>query len=264
MPIQELYANSTLIVLAGSESTASGLAGITFQLLKHPEALKKAVGEIRSTFTAEDQIEPETVKRLPYLAAIVSEGLRMYPPFPEGLPRTTPRQGALIAGQWVPGGVSYDLQPQSLLIFQFRPMCNSVPTRLIAAQPTSKIRMSSSLSAGWATRSSRLITKKLPNPSLSVHVVVLAESESYDLHLFFCQSPIQLDYLFLPPFPAWKAPITENSLAYLEMRLILARMMWGFDMQLSAESQKWDDQASWIQWDKAPLMVKLRLVGKSG
>ena len=115
MPIQELYANSTLIVLAGSESTASGLAGTTFQLLKHPESLKKAVGEIRNAFTAEDQIEPETVKRLPYLAAIVSEGLRMYPPFPEGLPRTTPRQGALIAGQWVPGGVSHGLHPQSLL-----------------------------------------------------------------------------------------------------------------------------------------------------
>lgn len=106
MPIQELYANSTLLVLAGSESTASGLAGITFQLLKHPEAVKKAAGEIRSAFTIEAEIEPERVKRLPYLAAIVSEGLRMYPPFPEGLARVTPRQGAMICGQWVPGGVS--------------------------------------------------------------------------------------------------------------------------------------------------------------
>lgn len=108
MPIQELYANSTLIVLAGSESTASGLAGITFQLLKHPEALKKAVDEIRGSFVSEQDIEPDRVKRLPYLAAIVSEGLRMYPPFPEGLPRLTPRQGAMICGQWVPGGVSHD------------------------------------------------------------------------------------------------------------------------------------------------------------
>ena len=107
MPIQELYANSTLIVLAGSESTASGLAGITFNLLKNPAAFQKAVDEIRGAFTSEQDIEPETVKRLPYLAAIVSEGLRMYPPFPEGLPRLTPRQGAVICGQWVPGGVSF-------------------------------------------------------------------------------------------------------------------------------------------------------------
>lgn len=106
MPMQELYANSTLLVLAGSESTASGLAGVTFQLLKHPEPLKKAVEEIRSAFATEDEIFPESVKRLPYLSALVSEGLRMYPPFPEGLPRLTPRQGAMICGQWVPGGVS--------------------------------------------------------------------------------------------------------------------------------------------------------------
>lgn len=110
MPIQELYANSTLIVLAGSESTASGLAGITFNLLKSQESLKKAISEIRSAFTTEEDIEPERVKRLPYLAAIVSEGLRMYPPFPEGLPRLTPRQGAMIDGQWVPGGVSNVVQ----------------------------------------------------------------------------------------------------------------------------------------------------------
>lgn len=106
MPLPELYANSTLIVLAGSESTASGLAGITFYLLKHPESFKKAVEEIRRTFNTEDDIVPESVKHLPYLAAVVSEGLRMYPPFPEGLPRLTPRQGATICGQWVPGGVS--------------------------------------------------------------------------------------------------------------------------------------------------------------
>ena len=106
MPMQELYANSVLLVLAGSESTASGLAGITFQLLKSPGPFKKAIEEVRSAFTTEDDITPESVKRLPYLAAVVSEGLRMYPPFPEGLPRLTPRQGAEIGGQWVPGGVS--------------------------------------------------------------------------------------------------------------------------------------------------------------
>ena len=45
------------------------------------------------------------------------------------------------------------------------------------------------------------------------------------------------------------------------MRLILARMLWSFDMRLSSECQNWDDQASWIQWDKKPLMVELELAG---
>lgn len=44
------------------------------------------------------------------------------------------------------------------------------------------------------------------------------------------------------------------------MRLILARMLFSFDMQLTPESHDWDKQDSWIQWDKKPLMVDLSLV----
>ena len=46
------------------------------------------------------------------------------------------------------------------------------------------------------------------------------------------------------------------------MRLILARMLFAFDMQLCPESKDWDDQLSWIQWDKKPLLVKLRPLGE--
>ncbi|MCJ1453620.1 hypothetical protein MMC28_003967 [Mycoblastus sanguinarius] len=211
MPMQELYANSTLIVLAGSESTASGLGGITFQLLKHEEALKKAVDEIRSAFTTEAEIEPERVKRLPYLAAIVSEGLRMYPPFPEGLPRVTPRQGAEICGQWVPGGTYVQ----------------------------------------FSTHAAHRSTANFTDPDV------------------FCPERWLGDKRFAgdnkeasQPFSIGPRSCIGRNLAYLEMRLILARMLWSFDMQLTASSQDWDDQASWIQWDKKPLMVKLRLVQK--
>ena len=199
MPIQELYANSTLIVLGGSFSTASGLAGITFQLLKHPEALKKAIGEIRSAFIIEAEIEPERVKRLPYLAAIVSEGLRMYPPFPEGNRRITPREGAIVCGRWVPGGVSYDFPSQSSLIFQYRLMCKSAPTQLIAAQPILENQMSSALNAGLATSNSRLTTKKPPNPFLLVHVVALAESKSIRQPLLFFDLSYKPSSRILPP-----------------------------------------------------------------
>lgn len=103
---EELYANSTLLVLAGSESTASVLSAMTFFILKSPTVLRKATGEIRSAFKTESEITLSTVRELPYLAAVVSEALRMYPPFPEGLPRVTPRDGAMICGGFVPAGVS--------------------------------------------------------------------------------------------------------------------------------------------------------------
>ena len=34
------------------------------------------------------------------------------------------------------------------------------------------------------------------------------------------------------------------------MRLILARILWSFDMQLAPEYRDWDNQENWIQWDK--------------
>lgn len=37
-----------------------------------------------------------------------------------------------------------------------------------------------------------------------------------------------------------------TSLAYAEMRLIPARMIWNFDMELVPESQDWVDQLSFV------------------
>lgn len=47
------------------------------------------------------------------------------------------------------------------------------------------------------------------------------------------------------------------SLAYAKMRLILARMIWNFDMELAPESRNWIDQLSFVVWDKPSLQVKL-------
>lgn len=52
----------------------------------------------------------------------------------------------------------------------------------------------------------------------------------------------------------------NTSHAYAEMRLILARMVWNFDIVLPKESQIWlNAQSSYIIWEKAPLFVRLGL-----
>lgn len=46
----------------------------------------------------------------------------------------------------------------------------------------------------------------------------------------------------------------------MEMRIILARMVWNFNMELCEESQAWaPDQKVFILYDKPDLMVRLKV-----
>lgn len=61
--------------------------------------------EIRGAFETNEDITIVATARLPYLTAIISEGLRLCPPTPTMLPRLVPRDGAMVCGNWLPGGV---------------------------------------------------------------------------------------------------------------------------------------------------------------
>lgn len=41
------------------------------------------------------------------------------------------------------------------------------------------------------------------------------------------------------------------------MRLILAKLMWNFDMRLREDCRDWSNQLSYTLWQKDPLMVTL-------
>lgn len=101
----EIEANAGFLTIAGSETTATALSGVTYHLLKNPKVLSKLLAEIRSAFASEDEINFNTTESLKYLLACLEEGLRMYPASPAGLPRIVPRGGDTIAGHYVPEGV---------------------------------------------------------------------------------------------------------------------------------------------------------------
>lgn len=49
-----------------------------------------------------------------------------------------------------------------------------------------------------------------------------------------------------------------SSLAYIEMRIILARVLWNFDLRLADESKDWlSRQKIYLLWEKSPLYVYL-------
>lgn len=104
----EICCNSEFIIGAGSETTATALSGITYYLLRNPEAHKRCVAEIRDRFATYEEITFKAVtERLPYLMACIEEGLRLYPPVPTALTRRVlPGPPTIIAGRLVPENVS--------------------------------------------------------------------------------------------------------------------------------------------------------------
>lgn len=51
-------------------------------------------------------------------------------------------------------------------------------------------------------------------------------------------------------------------MAYHEMRLIMAKVLYAFDLELMPESKDWAAQQTFILWQKTPLKCKLRPVRK--
>ena len=105
LDFETIHGTARSLILAGSETTASLLCGVTFLLLTNAEALVRVKKEVRSAFNSEKEITLLSVNSLSYMLACINEALRLYPPIPSGLPRYTPPGGAVIAGHNVPENV---------------------------------------------------------------------------------------------------------------------------------------------------------------
>lgn len=59
-------------------------------ILAFPSVQKAVQNELQITFKSIDEITADTTENLPYLNAVIQEGLRVYPLIAVGLPRISP------------------------------------------------------------------------------------------------------------------------------------------------------------------------------
>ncbi|KAK7724649.1 hypothetical protein SLS63_008629 [Diaporthe eres] len=100
----EIYDNASLLIGAGSETTATALSAATYLLAMNPDALAKLVAEVRESFSSESQIDFVSVQKLDYMLAVLDEALRLHPPSPNANLRRVCDGGDVICGQFVPHG----------------------------------------------------------------------------------------------------------------------------------------------------------------
>lgn len=102
---REMLSNSATLIQAGSETTATLLSGALFLLVNHPDKMQKLADELTTAFMSDEEMKIENTDRLPYLAAVLEESLRLYSPAVPSFPRQVPKGGATIDGGYVPAGV---------------------------------------------------------------------------------------------------------------------------------------------------------------
>ncbi|MCJ1454858.1 hypothetical protein MMC28_005211 [Mycoblastus sanguinarius] len=99
-----IEAQATVVILAGSETSAVALTAAAYHILSNHDVYKKLCDEIRSTFaTSAEMVLQDVLSKLPYLDAVVKETLRIHTPLANGFTRVVPdKGGVMISGNWVP------------------------------------------------------------------------------------------------------------------------------------------------------------------
>ncbi|TVY78561.1 Versicolorin B desaturase [Lachnellula suecica] len=133
MSLEEIESTFSLLIVAGSETTATVLSGITNELLKAPRELLKLVGEVRSAFQSQAEITFEALRTLPFLNAVCQEGFRICNPIPAGLPRLVPKGGGFVCGHFLPEYTHVTVNPTAIAFSEanFRRAEKFLPDRFL-------------------------------------------------------------------------------------------------------------------------------------
>ncbi|KXH69073.1 cytochrome P450 [Colletotrichum salicis] len=219
----EIEQTADTLIIAGSETTASVLSGVTYFLTMQPEAMAKLAQEVRTSFSSEQEIDVLSVQKLRYMLAVLDESMRVYPVVPMGLTRVVKPGGDYICERFVPAGVSsFESEDIVLLI-------KSKQTRVMVSQ--------------WPMYHNE---KYFVEPNSFIPERWLGDSRFEND-----------DRAALQPFSFGPRNCIGRNLAMSEMRVILARVIWNFDMQIADDSKNWTDQQLFGLWKKGPLNVRL-------
>ncbi|KAI1170588.1 isotrichodermin C-15 hydroxylase [Nemania sp. FL0916] len=102
----ELWGESNLLIIAGSDTTSTAMAATLFYLVRNTQALQKASEEVRSKFSGVEEItQGARLTGCTYLRACIDEAMRMSPSVGGIAPREVLPGGITIDGESVPAGV---------------------------------------------------------------------------------------------------------------------------------------------------------------
>ncbi|KAH7692707.1 Cytochrome P450 E-class group I protein [Dioscorea alata] len=102
----ELVTICSEFLTGGTDTTATALEWIMANLVKHQEIQTKLFDEIQQVVGSEaEEVKEEELQRMPYLKAVILEGLRRHPPSHFVIPHSV-KEDAMLNGYVIPKGAS--------------------------------------------------------------------------------------------------------------------------------------------------------------
>lgn len=214
MSLGELQETVSLVIVAGSETSATSLSSQAYFLASNPACFQRLKDEIRGTFKNESEINIQSVSGLEYTLAVIEESLRLFPPAANSFVtnRVTPPEGSIICGEHIAGGTIVNISPFAAFRSptNFKDSTKFVPERWL---PEGQDKYGGD-------------KKKVSNP-----------------------------------FGMGPRGCLGKSLAYAEMKVILARVVWNFDWELVEKDVDWiSTMKVFVAWEKTPMLVQLKPV----
>lgn len=131
-----LRANGLHFIIAGAETVAFALTGIMWLLCTHPKSLEELQHELGSAISSDGDVDTAVLSTLPFLGAVIWEGLRLFPPGALNAPRLISHEhGQMVSGHFVPFNVSPLLLAQvKIITLRRRPVPSTITQLFVTAE----------------------------------------------------------------------------------------------------------------------------------
>lgn len=119
---ESVFDEGQTLMIGGTETVSNTLTYCTYYLLANKERKERLVQELRQAWP-DVNAKPrwEEIEKLPFLTAVLKEGLRMTPNAPQGLKRVAGPRDVMIDGHLVPAGVRILSLPLKIPLLTFDP-----------------------------------------------------------------------------------------------------------------------------------------------
>lgn len=101
-----LHEDSRVVIIAGSETTATTLVCVLFYLTQDPDIYRKLQRQVDSTMPSLGDWSYDKAKSVAFIDDIINETLRLKPALLTGGYRLTPAEGIVVDGQHIPGNTT--------------------------------------------------------------------------------------------------------------------------------------------------------------